>query len=238
MTNTTRAIALGCLAGALTLLTGCADNSGKTVAGRTRSISNVQSGTSLATEATLTITQHRDQATRLETFALATALVGTGAEEALLRLPNGAEHELTADSSGALALELDVEDPTTLAGAYSFLWFDALGSRRSLTLLATEDFPPFPTVTEPTDRALVDPVDVDVRWSWDGSGGLFELTAEQTLPLADDTYRAASLAELTYTIPLLEPGARYRIQLEVGDVPPGRAVRWVSATCLEVDTLQ
>ena len=238
MTNTTRAIALGCLAGALTLLTGCADDSGKTVAGRTRSISNVQSGTSLASEAQLTLSQHRDQVTHLETFHLKTALVGTGAEEALLRLPNGEEHELAPDPSGFLALELDVDDPTTLAGAYSFLWFDALGSRRSLTLLATEDFPPFPTVTQPADRALVDPVDVEVRWSWDGSGGLFALAAQQTLPVADDGYRAEPLAELTHTIPLLEPGARYRIQLEVGDAPPGHAVRWVSATCLDVDTLQ
>ncbi|MCA8920413.1 MAG: hypothetical protein KDD82_01315 [Planctomycetes bacterium] len=238
MNGLPQAIAAVCALCSLSFVGGCAqDTGGKTVAGRTRSISNVQSGTSNASDAQLTLLRRRDQATGQERYGLVTALAGAGSQEAILRLPNGEEQPLALTADGALGLELELPQ-APLAGAYTFLWFDALGSRRSLSLVATADFPPYPEITTPTERALVAPSEVSVAWTWDGGGGLFALTARQTLPVAEDVVTVEDLAELGATIPQLVPGSRYLLEVSVGDVPAGRAVRWVSASQVEVDTLQ
>ncbi|MEZ6185927.1 MAG: hypothetical protein R3F62_13070 [Planctomycetota bacterium] len=233
---------VGCGLVALGALAGCSDKSDKVVAGRTRSLSSVTSATAVASEASLELRRTREQVTGAETTVVAARLVNSGASEAALRFPDGTEERLEADASGALAITVRVPATTPaseLSGAYSLLWFDALGSRRSVSLIATAGFPPYPTFTAPAEHALVDPEATHLEWSWEGTAGLFDVAVRDAPPASPELrYSASGLVEPSHDVQGLPAGRFERLEVAVGDVPSGRSVRWVSATTLDVDTLR
>lgn len=219
---------------------GCSSSSddGKTVAGRTRSVSTAIDSPPVAT-ARLRIGTRREQATGTALGHASARLTLAGAEAAVLRRPGDAEVDLVAgDAAGTFGVEVEgAPDEVAAAwpaGVYTFTARLQGGAHASVSLEAIGAPPPTPVVTAPTDLALVPAEDVRVAWTWDGTAGLFDVTFVDER--GEVAYRAADLAGREHRVApgALAPG-RYRLEVTAATAEDDAAVRFEAAGTVLVD---
>ena len=229
--------AIGLLVVPLSLLCGgCSSkDDDKTVAGRSSSRAATVAE-SVAASGSLRFAQRTEQATERAEASAEVTLVATDASAAFLRFPDGAREERLDELPGGRFGLSWRGSPAELSarfapGAYAFVLERPGGAQETLSVLARDGLPPAPRVEAPLDLALV-PLEppLEVRWSWEGTGGLFDLTVREeggereVLALRDLGGRSVTLPPGS-----LAPGLRYRLELAAATGPARAAARWTTS---------
>lgn len=150
---------------------GCGDSDEKKVGGRRRSLATVASATTTGS-ARLRLRRTRDVATGEVSFEALLDADGPLAEDRVLQLPSGEELDLKGDGSNRVLSALNAEP---VAGAYTLLWEDPIGTLRTRSFVVGQEFPPHVTIERPLDQALFNPELEDLRWTWPGSSPYFDV---------------------------------------------------------------
>lgn len=214
---------------------------GRTVAGRTRSLSRASDPADGATNfaGRLRLRSTTEQATADAVARLDAALEGPDLTAAVLRLPTGEEVAMVASQSAFVAaLEgapaaLEARCP---AGGYTFSARATDGSIRSLTLDVVGAAPATPTIAAPSDMAVVPAGALGVAWTWEGTAALFDVDVIDATT-GERAYHAGDVAGLEHLVPAgaLEAGRRYRLEVTSASAPSTSPVRLEATAAIVVD---
>ncbi len=221
---------------------GCSGSSGdgRTVAGRTRSLSRASDlEAAPGTSGRLRLRRTSEQATGMTAAALEADLEGLDLVAAVLRLPTGEEVAMTAGQDAYVAaLEGTPEalDARCPPGGYTFSARATDGSTLSLTLEVVGAAPATPVIVAPTDMAVVPAGALAVAWTWEGTAALFDVDVIDAAN-GERAYHAGDVAGLEHLVPAgaLEAGRRYRLEVTSASAPSTSPVRLEATAAIVVD---
>jgi len=208
------------LVGLCLLSLGCAQDDDRGESGRTRSLASVGSG---AQTRDLRLAVRRTiSPAGAATFTIRVTTVG-GEPPAEVALPNGQAATLSPSPGNPSLLTATVETEPG-PGIYSFR--DSEGNLLSTSASLAGDPPQYPAFESPLDQGLLLPTHDAVRWTWEGSAGLFDLelfdAAGQSLILVSDlSGRETTLEDA--------PSGPAFLEVRATSGSSGQRARWESA---------
>lgn len=240
--STLAAVGLVWVAGCGVSLAGCgSSDDDRTVAGRTRSVSEVAAVPTL--RATLELLRSTDQATGVTEVALTARLLGPPETRSVsLRTPAADAAELPLEDRGGGSFELRIDGPAATmdarfpAGIYALLAVLSDGSLPTLSLDARRAAPSPPVIEEPADMALGVSLAPRVAWRADDTG-LFDVVIREASSGAV-RLEARDVAGESLQIPpgVLAPTTRYQLEISAVSAHTGEPVRLSAGNHVVFDT--
>lgn len=215
---------------------------GRTVAGRTRSLSRAADPAADDTpSARLRLRRSGEQATGAATARVVATLDVADPAAAILRLPTGEEVAMVASGARLVAtIEGTPEGVSARCppGGYTFAGRSSDGATWALTLEVVGATPSAPKITGPGDMALVAADAVHVAWSWDGTAALFDVDVTD-VGAGEVVYHAVDVAGREHEVPpgALAPGRRYRLEVTSASAPSSAPVRLEATTSVVFDAV-